>query len=219
MIRPYVANIDCLLIFIAPLPEPDFMLLDKLIINCNMSDIEPIICYNKSDISMEYYNILYTDYAKHYELFDISALNYDIPSSLLDYLKGKLVALAGQSATGKSTFINNVMGLDIKTGDVSKILRGKHTTRHIEIYKKNDIMLADTCGFSAFKLELDYRKLHIYYDDYMEYQHLCKFNSCTHTNEPECAVKINVEKGILSLEKYNRYIQIFYELKESYDNI
>ena len=215
--RPHVSNIDLLLIFVSPIPEPDPYLVDKLIVAANMNDIEPVICVNKSDIT----DVIYGYYAKNYlnvcKVFSLNCLESEL-GELPDYIRGKTVALVGQSASGKSTFVNALTGLSVKIGELSNIERGKNTTRHIEIYIKNGFEIADTCGFSAFAFSIPHYELYKYYYDYMEYQSKCKFKTCTHTDEPDCEIKKLVENGTLSADRYERYVRMFLELKDIYEN-
>ena len=215
--RPFVSNIDLLLIFVSPIPEPDPYLVDKLIVSANYNDIEPVICVNKSDITdvvFNYYEKNYKGVCKVFSLNCVDGLLGDLP----DYIREKTVALVGQSASGKSTFVNALTGLNVKIGELSNIERGKNTTRHTEIYIKDGFELVDTCGFSSLAFSIPHYDLYKYYYDYMDYQDNCKFKTCTHTDEPDCAVKKAVEEGKLSFDRYQRYVRLFLELKDIYDN-
>lgn len=217
--RPYVANIDTLLIIVAKTPQPDWILIEKLLLNCHIQNIKPIICINKTD--------LLTDneikewkkpYENEIEIITVSAnYGYGI-DKLKDMIKNQLVCFAGQSAVGKTSLLNAITGKELEIGDLSKkIDRGKHTTRHIEIHEYDNHKIIDTCGFSILEtLDVEYFELTYYYDVFVKIQNKCKYPNCTHTTEPDCAVKNGVENGSINKIRYQRYLHLFEELKENW---
>ncbi len=213
LIRPYVSNVDYLLIVIAPLPEPDYVLLDKLLIYCIECDVTPIIVINKSDIEsdlLSYVTKVYCDQAKIYSVSANSGMGLD---SLMTEVKGT-VCFAGQSAVGKTSLINKLLDLTMETGELSKIQRGRNTTRHIEIFKYKDMEIVDTCGFSMYELtDFNEYDLYAYYPDFSSLGS-CRFSTCTHVNEPDCRVKECVQKGLLDKGRYERYLTIYKEIEE-----
>ncbi len=216
LIRPYVSNVDVCLILIASEPEPDFLLVDKVIVNCLEQDIEPVLVANKCDIApvdlREYDNVL--------KCFLISAQTGHGVAELFEHIKGKTVCLAGQSAVGKSSLINAVLDNDeCEVGELAKkIKRGKNTTRRIEIYNLGGTYLMDTCGFSMLEaVDIEPESLRLYFDDLEAFRKDCKFNTCTHINEPECAVKPHVGNKI-GTGRYERYKLIYQELTERRKN-
>lgn len=220
MIRPMVSNIDNVLIVIAPIPSPDFYLIDKLIINCHMSNIKPILCYNKIDIQdNELVEKIKAQYSNVLPIHFISStLNQGI-EELKEALKGEFTCLAGQSAVGKSSLLNILLKDNIaEVGEVSRIERGRNTTRHIEIFELDkDILIADTCGFSSLEtVSMPPEDLRIYYDEYMEIADGCKYQTCNHINEPYCAVKEDVQNGNLNATRYERYKTIYNDLKDKW---
>lgn len=215
--RPFVANVDLVIIFVSVIPSPDYNLIDKLIIDSVKNDIDSVIVVNKIDLDDgSVYQEIVNQYGDCQSIYKISAQERLFDNSLLEIMKGKLCALAGQSAVGKSTFINSLLEKEIKVGELSKVEKGKHTTRHIEIHSKNDYNIIDTCGFTSMDLDVDYRQLSRYYIDYMTYTNDCKYKNCTHTSEPDCVIKQMVEKGELSKDRYRRYVSLFNELYEKY---
>lgn len=220
LIRPPVSNIDNALIVIAPIPKPDLMLVDKLIVNCNKQDIKPILCYNKTDIEdIRLTKLISKVYSDVIDAVFVSATTKEGINSLVDMLKGKFTCFAGQSAVGKSSLINSILGKDLlEIGELSRIERGRNTTRHIEIIDiGKDILVADTCGFSSLEsIEMPPEELSLYYDEYMKYADKCKYKGCIHINEPNCAVKQAVEDGKLSKDRYQRYLQIYNEIKDKW---
>lgn len=217
LIRPYVSNIDLCLIVIAPEPEPDFVLVDKIIINCLDQHIEPVLVKNKRDIAsidtMEYNNVC--------KQVNCSAETGEGIDLLVNLIEGKTVCFAGQSAVGKSSVINAALECDVlEVGELAKkIKRGKNTTRRTEILSlKGGTYLVDTCGFSMLEtIDIAPENLRLYYDDFEAYRKECRFNSCTHLNEPDCAVKPHVGKEI-GEGRYTRYKAIYNELVTRREN-
>ncbi len=222
LVRPPIANVDNLIILITKEPAPDLMLVDKLIVQCNILNIEPIIVISKLDILDDTF---VNDLVEQYK----NAVNYIIPLSsktgeganrLIELIKGKTSSLVGQSAVGKSSLIN-MFGAKMEVGDISvKTKRGKNTTRHTEIWLfEGGVRLADTAGFSRFYLsDIKYSTLMRYYNDFIPYAKHCKYSSCVHIFEKddECSVKIAKNSGKINLNRYNRYVVIYNELKKQW---
>lgn len=255
--RPPVSNIDLVVVVVAPSPEPDFLLVDKIIINAIEMDIEPIICVNKidkidgiredktyraaekaacisekNDINKPYCiseNTLKSseidlirrvqdNYGEVANIICVSALNNDV-KALLDLIEARTVCLAGQSAVGKTSAVNAVLKREIgKIGGLSeKSGRGKHTTRHNEIFLFRDSLLIDTPGFSELNIPLmNPLELSGYYADFTEFATRCKYKGCSHTkeDESECAVKRAVKDEEICKERYARYLELFDDLTE-----
>lgn len=220
LIRPYVSNVDACFIVLAAEPEPDFLLADKVIINCLQQNIQPILVYNKTDIAI-------CDLSEYNEICPIircSTRTGEGVEELKRAICGKTVCFAGQSAVGKSSIINAILERSaLEVGELAKkIKRGKHTTRITEIIPVSDgTYLVDTCGFSMLDaVDVAEGELRLYYDDMERYRKDCKFASCTHTDEPDCAVLPHVGKEI-GKGRYERYKIILNELidrrKNKYD--
>lgn len=222
LIRPPITNIDSLIIVIAPLPKPDYLCLDKMILFCKLNNIEPIICCNKQDLNgfnevFEYTNKVY---GKHYKVIKTSAKKN--VNELIDVLQNKISGFAGQSAVGKSALIKKLLPNEtVVSGEMSeKIGRGKNTTRHCELFTLNTrSFIVDTAGFSSLDerlLDIPYFELGYYYPDFLDYLEGCKYKSCEHYKESvnECSVKTAVKQGFLDRERYDRYILILKSLKE-----
>lgn len=222
LIRPYVANVDICFIVIAPVPAPDFMLVDKIIINAVDNKIKPVLVLNKEDLTDKAFNdMIIDDYTGIVDILITSAKTGEGIDRLLACTKGKTACLAGQSAVGKSSLLNAILGGDfLKTGGLSvKIERGRHTTRQSEIIKSGDAYIIDTCGFSMLEFPLGFNpsELKYYYTEYNDYAENCKFRGdCTHINEPECMVKKAVADGRLSKNRYERYCKLYDELSEQW---
>lgn len=218
LIRPPISNIDQLIITIAPVPDIDYFLIDKLIINAHEQNIKTILCLNKTDIMIPE---LFVELKGQYNgivdnILKISAINGDF-ADLRDVLRGNLSCFTGQSAVGKSSIINALTGLSRSVGELSnKNLRGKNTTSSVELIKLEDkTFIVDTPGFSMIDIHnIYYDELSLYYGEYVELSINCRFNKCTHTAEPDCAVKKAVENGMLNKRRYERYCLQFETLKK-----
>ncbi len=217
MVRPPIANVDVVIITVANEPEPDLLLVDKIIVNAYAQGIEPIICYNKIDIAPEeeIINVL-SQYNGFIKTFRISSETKEGFVELEEFLEGKTACLAGQSAVGKTSIINAILDMDLETAGLSKkIGRGKHTTRHLEIYEIHKAEIIDTCGFSVLEYtDIIETELALYYPDFLDFASNCSFNNCTHTREPNCAIIEAVDKGIIGRKRYERYVKFYDEIKE-----
>jgi len=221
LIRPNVANIDqALIIFALKSPDPNFVTLDKMILQYTVQKIPVILCFNKEDlVSIEYEKQIVEDYKDSGSKVYITSVNSDLGiDELKRALDGKTTAVAGPSGAGKSSLINAISKGDVmETGDISeKLLRGKHTTRHSEIIPLGkDTFIMDTPGFSSFDLQsIRAENLAESYCEFNLYS-ACKFLPCSHTHEPGCMVKTAVEEGLISKLRYENYKYIYDELNKS----
>lgn len=221
LIRPNVANADqALIIFALVSPEPNFVTLDKMILQYKAQDIPVIICFNKEDLASEN---MAAEVAHDYRgcgcrIFVTSAREKEGIDELLAILSGKTTVVAGPSGVGKSSIINCLTGNDLqKTGEISqKLARGKHTTRHSEIILiKDNTYIIDTPGFGSFDLfDIAAEDLSGYYEEFKEYT-ACRFMPCSHTHEPGCGVKEAVDAGMISRRRYDNYAYIYEEMSRS----
>lgn len=221
--RPDIANIDQLLLtFSAVEPDFSFNLLDKFLVSAYKNNLKPVLLVTKIDIIAEeklkslkeqlsYYDKLGIDI--HY----VNSLDIENINKEAIFLPNKITVLAGQTGVGKSTFLNAIKpGLDIKTGEISKALgRGRHTTRHSELFKINGGYVADTPGFSKLDLNIfEFEKLKQYYPDFITLSVDCRFgNSCNHIHEPQCAVIKNVKDGNILKTRYDNYLSFVDDIK------
>ncbi len=217
--RPEIANVDICFVLIADIPEPDFILVDKIIVNCFEQKIVPVVVVNKTDLSDNTFVLAQKNYQNVCDVVGVSAINNDF-GELNKYFKNNVVCFAGQSAVGKTSLLNALLPeSNQKTGAVSeKSGRGTHTTRHSSLHPILGGLLVDTCGFSLCDLTIKSEDLRLYFDDFVEISCNCKFNSCTHTVEPDCAVKDAVEKGEIFKDRYDRYLYEYKELVEKEKN-
>jgi ribosome biogenesis GTPase len=219
LVRPYVANIDTLLIVVASIPQPDWILIEKLLLNCHIQKIRPIIVINKTDLLIDKEISKWREpYENEIETVTVSALTGQGVDTLIEMIKGQLACFAGQSAVGKTSILNIICQKDCEVGELSKrIERGKNTTRHVEIHECNEVKIIDTCGFSILEtIDVEYKELMYYYDNFVKLQDECKYQNCTHTTEPNCAVKKGVIAGEINQLRYDRYLELFKEMKENW---
>jgi ribosome biogenesis GTPase len=220
--RPPVANAQQLvIIFSVKNPEPSFILLDKLLIAAKSNNLNPVICINKSDLANEEEkeNILNIFKNTGYKIIFTSKYDEDSLQNLKDILKDRLNVFSGPSGVGKSSLMNAIEpGFYLETGEISdKLKRGRHTTRHAEIFKLGFGGYAvDTPGFSSFELEgVDEYSLKSYYPEIVKYDDGCKFLDCLHYKEPGCVIKEAVNSDLISRVRYNNYIKLLEQIKES----
>lgn len=221
LIRPASANVDqAVIIFAAAAPEPNLNLLDRFLIMMEEKGLPVIILFNKKDlVSEEKIAELKAIYEKAgYPLYFVSLKDKEDVSAVLELMRGKTTVLAGPSGVGKSTFTNTLVSdAQMETGAVSeKIKRGKHTTRHSELFfVEKDTYLMDTPGFSSLTPEsMEASDVKDYYPDFDEFVDDCRFLGCVHIGERDCGVKDAVKDGRLSPVRYENYRQIYTELKE-----
>ncbi|MGI5842140.1 MAG: ribosome small subunit-dependent GTPase A [Christensenellales bacterium] len=223
LVRPTTANLSQLIITVAPIPKPDFNVVDKLILFCFAYDINPILCVNKIDIAdEEFLNYVKSVYSNVCKIVFVSAKEKKNLEELKHILSGHISALTGQSAVGKSHLLSEIyQNSNVEIGELSKkVARGKNTTRHTELYcLEENTFLADTPGFSRLDerfLPIEYHKLRYYYPDFLPLHEKCKYTSCTHINEPEkeCFVKLSVKQGNLDADRYERYKTVYEILKK-----
>ncbi len=220
--RPHVANVDKVLITHS-LHEPDLnlLLLDRFIIAIEASGLNPVIIINKMDKKLKGDNILINkiyDYTRAgYNVFFISAKDGQGINELKNYLKDDIMVLTGPSGVGKTSLINRLCDdLNLPTNKVSsKLKKGIHTTRHVELLPLyNNNWLADTPGFTSLNIKnILVDDLKYFFPEFNVFQNKCKFNTCSHTHEPDCAIKKAVNQDLISKRRYNSYLNFYKELK------
>ncbi len=227
--RPTVANVDKVIIVTAPLPVADFSLVDKIILNCLTEGIDFLVAVNKKELASDsFLQKVKENYGILCDVCFISAKEKGAMEPLLALIDKGVFCLAGQSGVGKTSLLNALIESSLETGELSKkIGRGKNTTRHAEIFMLKDAFIVDTPGFSLLDLEEDKiasKDLHRYYPDFyaaLEKEGVrCHFKDCTHTTEPNCAIKELAQKGAVCGERLERYAELYYNLvqreKEKY---
>ena len=221
LIRPAVANIDQSLVVFASLsPAPNFNLLSRFLCMMEYNEIPTVICFNKTD---QIEDDKLQEIVKNFEgagcrILMTSTVTGQGLSELREVLEGKTTALAGPSGVGKSSMLNAVYpDADVKTGEISeKINRGKHTTRHTEIFHiEGSTYVMDTPGFTSLDYSvLEDKELRFYFNEFSEHEGQCRFNGCVHVNEPGCSVKEAVAEGRIHRSRYENYVVLYEELKQ-----
>ncbi len=217
LIRPNVANVDqAVVVFALKNPDLNYTFLNKVLMAIEHYEIDSLICLNKADLDEGEFENAKAIYEKiGYEVLKINALTGEGLSELKERLKGKISVFAGPSGVGKSTISNSVQeNVVMETGGLSKkISRGKHTTRHAQLIEiSKDTYIVDTPGFSS--IDLSFIKPSDLQYVFKEFKlGNCKFTSCMHNKEIGCAVKEDVENGVIPRERYEAYINILQELE------
>ena len=230
LVRPAMANLTHLFIVIpAAKPKPDLLTADKLISAAEGKDIEPVVIITKADIDAEESERLKGIYEKGgFTVFCLSAVTGEGTEELSEYIaansEGMIAAFAGASGAGKSTLMSRIFpDLKLKTGEVSrKTQRGKHTTRHAELYpfktQEGVCLIADTPGFSM----LDYTRFYFFdaselpytFREFKEHLGECRYTKCTHIKEEGCAVLAAIKAGEIAKSRHDNYLLILEEIKK-----
>ncbi len=219
LIRPPLANIDKLFIVSSyAVPSVNTLLIDRMIAIAEHFSIEPILVFNKADLG-DFGDVVkvYSDIG--YKTFVVSAETCTGIDAIKNELKDSISAFSGNSGVGKSSILNRLMPqLQLNTGEVSeKLGRGRHTTRQVELFKVEGGYVADTPGFSSFEItdfQLDDKDELMYlFKEFNEYLGCCKFNSCAHITEPDCAVLAAVGSGMISKSRHSSYVSMYDSIK------
>ena len=229
--RPPVSNLDILVVvFSLVQPAVNYPVVDKLIAGCELAGIDPVICVSKSDLAgPEAVAEALSVYSPLYPSVSVNGISGEGTDRLREIISGKKVALAGPSGVGKSTITNLLHAgepgleeaeealLKAATGRISrKTGRGRHTTRHVEIFPLSDgTMLYDTPGFTSLDMPgtepLTVREL---FPEFRELNRKCRYSDCMHINEPECAVKEALQQGSIAASRYESYKAMTEEVKK-----
>ena len=215
-VRPAVANIDALVVFAAnvnPVTEP--FLIDRVAAIAGDQEVPVILCVNKCDLDPAVdLNRIYRNAG--FTVIAASAETGEGVEALRDLIRGKLTAFTGNSGVGKSSILNRLCpALNLPVGEVSdKLGRGRHTTRHVELYKLDeDTYVADTPGFSSFDTDqMDVilkENLQYAFPDFGPYIGQCQFRDCSHRKEPGCAVTAALAAGEIETTRYDSYLRLY----------
>lgn len=209
LIRPSVSNIDQALI-VTSVKEPnlDTNLLDKLLTIISYNNITPIICFTKLDLLDEEEMININKYINYYKKIGYRVVTNMKKDNFDNLFQNKITVLTGQSGAGKSSLLNMLDNkLQLKTNEISHALnRGKHTTRHTELYELLNGYIVDTPGFS----QVDFNEMTAYdirdnMKEMFDNLHYCKYRDCMHIKEDDCHVKQLVETNEILQSRYNNY--------------
>lgn len=210
-LRPQAANVTLLVLVAAPAPAPDWLLLDKLLLGAKMQGMRALLVINKCDISDDIAAGARADYqGADVPVLAVSARTGEGADALKTAMRGETACFAGQSGVGKSTLINSLLGLELQTGDISRIERGRHTTRYACLIERDGITVLDTPGFSLLEMEtpMEPAQLMEYYPEFAPYGGQCRFQPCYHASEPGCAVRAAALRGEISQRRLKRYQEL-----------
>ncbi len=221
-VRPPVANVECLLIVLCPEPAPDWLLAERLLVECRRQEINSILVASKADLDGgALAEAMRRDYTgAEAPVFPVSAVTGEGLDALREAMAGRLCCLAGQSGVGKSTLLSALTGIDLEAGELSqKIARGRNTTRRAELLFAGDLRVFDTAGFSLLALSgrMEPESLRLYYPEFAGYEGQCRFDECLHDREPGCAVTAAVREGHIPAIRQERYRQLLAEVREAWN--
>ncbi len=223
LVRPPIANIDQAVVVISAI-EPNFSLnlLDRFLVLLTNKTIKPLIYLSKLDLidNLAYFEKVRDEYEKIGYSFFMNDWQ-----KLVDAFPDKVTVFMGQTGVGKSTLLNKIAPeMALATQEISdKLGRGRHTTRHVELFDIHDGLIADTPGFSSLDYEIDNQPdLNAAFPELLRYSFGCKFRECTHAHEPKCAVKPAVASGEIAQSRYDNYLLFLSEIegrRETYKKV
>lgn len=222
-VRPPVSNIDNLVIVSSTCePKPNFLIIDRLTAVAFHKNVRPIVVFTKDDL----YNA--DEFVERYRFSGIDAFVVSNKTGkgvddVLNFLDGSTSVFTGNSGVGKSSLLNCINpDFSIETGEISqKLGRGRHTTRHVELFKVGNGYIADTPGFSSLDFETNdiIRKddLAECFPEFSDYLGLCKFSSCSHMGDKGCKIVEALNDGKINPSRYESYVTLYNEVKNLKD--
>ncbi len=219
-LRPPAANISLLCVVVAPLPQPDWLLVDKLLLFAGTQDIQPLLVVNKADLGADLFEEARRAYrGAGLQVLSTSAMLRTGLEELGEAMAGSLCCFAGQSGVGKSRLLGELLGLELSQGELSeRILRGKQTTRHTALLLGRGLRVLDTPGFSLLEPPggMDPDALPGLYPEFQAYGGRCRFDPCFHDREPGCAVEAARKAGDIDAGRLERYRELLRSIKSSW---
>lgn len=219
LVRPAVANIDTLFVIVSSTdPIPNTFIIDKTIAIAEFKNIEPVLVITKTDLA-DFSDIIDIYSSTGIRIIITNIINNDGISDIIEIMNGKACSFTGNSGVGKSTLLNKIFpDLNLATAQTSaKLGRGRHTTRHVEMFFRNGGYVADTPGFSAVDIEqydvILKDELQYCFREFEEYISKCKFTGCSHTAEKGCAVIEAVKNGKINKSRHGNYVKLYDEVK------
>lgn len=222
-VRPPVSNVDNLVIVSSTCePRPNFLIIDRLTAVAIHKNVRPVIVFTKDDLHNA------DEFAERYknsgiDVFVVSNKTGKGVKEVLKLIEGSTSVFTGNSGVGKSSLLNCIdPEFSVETGEVShKLGRGRHTTRHVELFKTGNGYIADTPGFSSLDFETNdiIKKDEIAdcFPEFSDYLGLCKFSSCSHTGDKGCKVIEALNEGKINPSRYESYVTLYNEVKNLKD--
>lgn len=218
LVRPPVANLDCLAIVTSVAdPRPNLLIIDKMLALSEDHGIEPVLVVTKTDLSAEEFPEE-TYRAAGFTVFSVTTEHPETVLPLKAFLRGKITAFTGNSGVGKTSLLNVIEpSIARETGEISRKLgRGRHTTRSVVLIPLPDGgYIADTPGFSSLDTErmltIEKERLEDCFREFGEYLGHCRFTGCSHVHEPDCAVRSAVAEGKIASSRHNSYVTLYKE--------
>ena len=218
------ANLDQAVIIVSLLfPEIKLPFLDRILVTCEVYKVPVLVVLNKVDLYRDEIPEMVGSFRHIYEsagytVLETSARTGEGINALRERCRDRINLFSGESGVGKSSIIKALdPGLDPKIGRISDVhLQGKHTTSLYEMYRLDGGgFVIDTPGLRGFGLvDLEKEEISKYFPEMLAVMDDCRFVPCTHTHEPDCAVKAAVDAGRISAERYNSYLGMLEEDKK-----
>lgn len=218
------ANLDqCMLVVTINYPETSTIFIDRFLASAEAYRVPVKLIFNKIDAynpeELQYLDNVISLYTYiGYPCFKVSALNNEGIDAVKEDLKGKVTLFSGHSGVGKSTLINAILPeQNLRTAEISAYHnKGMHTTTFSEMFPvAGDGYIIDTPGIKGFgTFDMDEEEVGHYFKEIFQYSKDCKYNNCTHTHEPGCAVREAVEQHLISESRYNSYLNMLEDKEE-----
>lgn len=221
--RPPIANVDTLVIVSSVCdPRPNLLIIDRLTAVASYKNVEPIIVFTKDDLqSANEFVKIYTNAG--FKTFAVSNETGEGIEKVKSIIDGGITVFTGNSGVGKSSLINRMYpDFCLETGEISKKLgRGRHTTRHVELFKVGRGYIADTPGFSSLDFEtndlIKKDELAFCFPDFTDYIGSCRFSTCAHVNDKGCSLVEAVKNGDVERTRHESYVTMYNEVKDIKD--
>lgn len=221
--RPPIANVDTLVIVSSVCdPRPNLLIIDRLTAVASYKNVEPIIVFTKDDLqSANEFVKIYTNAG--FKTFAVSNETGEGIEKVKSIIDGGITVFTGNSGVGKSSLINRMYpDFCLETGEISRKLgRGRHTTRHVELFKVGSGYIADTPGFSSLDFEtndlIKKDELAFCFPDFVDYIGSCRFSTCAHVNDKGCSLVEAVKNGDVERTRHESYVTMYNEVKDIKD--
>jgi ribosome biogenesis GTPase len=222
LLRPPLANLDQLVLVVSTRdPAPNLLVIDKLITVCEHKGIEPILIVTKTDLkTADSFCEVYR--RAGFSVTPLSNVTTEDFGPVRELLRGKVSAFVGNTGAGKSSLLNRIdPRLGLETGQTSRKLgRGRHTTRHVELFylPELDAFAADTPGFGTLEIAryevIRKEQLQYCFREFEPYLEKCRFTGCSHTAEKGCAVLEALHRGEIAASRHASYCALYEDAKK-----